>query len=465
MKKIFSFFAILALVLAPLSATPAFAVGTNGSFENQVVAGNFATLNTGDTTLTNWTIDSGSVDHIRDYWLASDGVQSLDMNGISAGSISQTLTTIPGATYNVAFDLSGNPENSGDSNLSSQSNKVLRASATGVASQDFTYDTSTKLNSLVDMKWEANVYSFTATTTNTTLTFASQIGGAFGPALDNVSITETLPVASCPVGTTQSTSYDTVVVNSSLPTNTPSNISLLNGQTYLLVSSGTWMNSLNAADTEYTSLDSWATHMDGYDVNPWFLGEGEFDLQINDTFVNWGSYDSGHNYSYLQNGTGAPINLGIFDGDSNTNSKNLGWYGDNSGNLTVKIYACMPNVKYVTGGGNFKVGKTTHWTFGGNVWTNTNGNPVGQFELSNHITNTKYHFNSFTGMTSSNDGKTVSFDASGTTQGKIKTPITGVHFVITDNGEPGKTDTITVSSGVSLDATPITGGNFQVLVQ
>lgn len=277
--------------------------------------------------------------------------------------------------------------------------------------------------------------------------------------------------ATCPVGTTQSTSLETINVNSASVNSVSSVGSLLNGQQYLLVSSGTWMNSLNASDTEYTSLDNWTSHMNGYDINPYFLGEGEFDLQVNNSFVNWGAYNSGHSYSYLYTGTGSQINLGIFDGDSNTNTKNLGWYGDNSGSLTVDVYSCMPNIKYVKGGGNYKVGNgktaTSFWTFGGNVWTN-GGSPVGQFELVNHITGTNYHFTSFSNILSSNGGKTLDFDASGMTQGKTKLPVTGVHFKITDNGEPGKSDSIIVSGGspaISLTAIPITGGNFQVSAQ
>ena len=35
--------------------------------------------------------------------------------------------------------------------------------------------------------------------------------------------------------------------------------------------------------------------------------------------------------------TGTSVNLAVFDGDSNTNTKDAGWYGDNSGSLSYTI--------------------------------------------------------------------------------------------------------------------------------
>lgn len=155
---------------------------------------------------------------------------------------------------------------------------------------------------------------------------------------------EPTPPAVCPVGTTQSASpVDTVTVDSSSSAPTSSTASLLDGVTYLLVSSGTWQNSLNVADTEYASVDNWSTHMDGYDISPWFLGEGEFDLQLNGDFIDWGAYSTEHEYSYLYEGNDSPISFLVFDGDSNTEVANAGWYGDNSGSLSVDIYSCTPD--------------------------------------------------------------------------------------------------------------------------
>ena len=202
MKKI-----ILGIALFLFCVSPVFAVGLNGSFENGTDPGaTFITVNVGGTDIFNWTVDSGSVDYIGGLWEASNGYRSIDLNGLSQGSISQTLTTVLGGTYNVTFDLSGNPGSlPREDQLWSPTNKVLRVSD-GVNNQDYSYDTATEGNSYpTPMKWMTGLtYSFVATGPSTTLTFASQIIGAFGPVLDNVAITETLPKAIATGGLTLS---------------------------------------------------------------------------------------------------------------------------------------------------------------------------------------------------------------------------------------------------------------------
>ena len=147
-------------------------------------------------------------------------------------------------------------------------------------------------------------------------------------------------VASCPEGTTQSQLKESVDVPANLVTGAQSS-ALSSGQTYLLVASGSWTNTPhNVADAEYTSLDNWTTVMDGYDISPYLLGEGAFDLQVDNGFVNWGSYNTAHSYSLLYTGTGNPASFRVFDGDSHTGTPEAGWYGDNVGGLTVSIYSC-----------------------------------------------------------------------------------------------------------------------------
>jgi choice-of-anchor C domain-containing protein len=164
----------------------------NGGFENGTDPGSYKTLNPGETDISDWTIDSGSADYIGNYWSASGGGRSIDLNGLTKGSLSQTLTTVDGATYKVSFDLSGNPDSRSDTNdpLYSPSNKEVAVSATGEAPMNFNFDTNVEQNTLADMKWKSFSYTFVATGTSTVLTFASQIPGAFGPALDNVDVHE-----------------------------------------------------------------------------------------------------------------------------------------------------------------------------------------------------------------------------------------------------------------------------------
>jgi hypothetical protein len=72
----------------------------------------------------------------------------------------------------------------------------------------------------------------------------------------------------------------------------------LNGN-YRINVSGTWTNGSNGiVDAEYTSDDSWATSINGYNRNGFNLGEGFGDVQVNGGFVGWGASNSDHAYSY-----------------------------------------------------------------------------------------------------------------------------------------------------------------------
>jgi choice-of-anchor C domain-containing protein len=165
-------------------STFAFTGASNGSFETGTFdAQAFDTLSAGSTAITDWTVDSGTIDWIGTYWTASNGSRSIDLNGFDAGTISQTLATTIGNTYVVTFDLSGNPVNL-------PTTKTLNVVATGGPTVGYTYDTLAQGNTQTDMKWVPQTYSFFATSSSTVLSFASTTAGAFGPALDNVAVTE-----------------------------------------------------------------------------------------------------------------------------------------------------------------------------------------------------------------------------------------------------------------------------------
>jgi choice-of-anchor C domain-containing protein len=169
-------------------STFAFTGATNGSFEEGTFSGAaFDTLTPGSTALTGWTVDSGSIDWIGTYWTASNGVRSIDLNGFDSGTISQTLVTTIGNTYVVNFDLSGNP-------VGLPTTKTLNVSATGGPTTGYTFDTLAAGNTQTDMKWVPSAYSFLATSASSVLTFTSTVAGEFGPALDNVVVTEVVPV-------------------------------------------------------------------------------------------------------------------------------------------------------------------------------------------------------------------------------------------------------------------------------
>jgi choice-of-anchor C domain-containing protein len=169
----------------------------NGSFESASVdpGGGFVTLPEGSMQITGWTVVSGDVDYIGLFWMASNGVRSLDLVGDqNVGGVAQTFDTIPGATYQVSFDLAGNPQ--GPPTI-----KPLTVSA-GAVVQNYTFDTTGKSTS--NMGWVTNQFTFIAQGPATTLSFVSDttgLGCCFGAALDNVSVqlVSALPATAVPL--------------------------------------------------------------------------------------------------------------------------------------------------------------------------------------------------------------------------------------------------------------------------
>jgi choice-of-anchor C domain-containing protein len=163
---------------------------TNGSFEDGADPGTFHTLDGGSTAITGWTVigTTGAIDYIGSYWSASDGVRSLDLNGNPGpGGVSQVVSTTPGMKYEVTFDMAGNPD--GD-----PTEKWMFVAAIGSITppQPFGFDTTGHSTNL--MGWETMQYTFVANSDNTTLQFVSMIQDSpYGPALDNVSMTQAIP--------------------------------------------------------------------------------------------------------------------------------------------------------------------------------------------------------------------------------------------------------------------------------
>ena len=196
----------------------------NGSFEEKGVdPGSFMTLNEGDiSSVYGWTIEAGSVDYIGNYWEASNGVRSIDLNGYYAkATISQTIAnTIPGVTYQVTFDLSGNPD--GD-----PVTKSVTVGVNGNAATEsiFTYTVDPLVNAHDNMLYASNTYYFVATGTSTVLRFTSNTNfldgnaSAFGPVLDNVAMTNiTAPI--CHLDSGKRTQKTIIVGVSAIPAHT-----------------------------------------------------------------------------------------------------------------------------------------------------------------------------------------------------------------------------------------------------
>ena len=150
----------------------------NGSFEDPGAGSGATTYFAGNTTITGWTVESGSIAYLGAPWQAAEGKSSIDLNGFGAGSLSQKFDTVAGTMYEVIFAMAGNP-------LGGDLIKDLGVSVADF-SKDFTFDTSGK--TITDMGWTNFSFTFLATDLLTTLTFTSLENNAYGPALDNVRV-------------------------------------------------------------------------------------------------------------------------------------------------------------------------------------------------------------------------------------------------------------------------------------
>ena len=186
MNRIMKLFTVALVASAFMAATPGSAwanITTNGSFEKGTDPGVFLALYGGATDIEDWTVIDHSIDYIGTYWPSSDGSRSLDLSGYGhAGGIKQPLTTVPGMTYLVEFDMAGNP--AGYLGV-----KTLKVSVEDGSQQEtFTFDTKTAGTSLTDMGWTPMQWNFVAHAGTTTLTFMSLDESYCGPALDNVRV-------------------------------------------------------------------------------------------------------------------------------------------------------------------------------------------------------------------------------------------------------------------------------------
>lgn len=172
--------AIAALAIVPSSVQAATIV--NGSFELGAISpGSFTTLGGGSTTITGWLVGGSSVDYMGGYWQAADGSRSVDLAGSGLGAISQTIDTVAGQAYRVAFAIARNP----DGGLTPRTGLVEVVGGPSLA-LSFGNGASSRSN----MGWQYRNFDFVASSASTTLRFASDstASGFYGLALDDVSI-------------------------------------------------------------------------------------------------------------------------------------------------------------------------------------------------------------------------------------------------------------------------------------
>jgi choice-of-anchor C domain-containing protein len=181
---------IFIAALLGLGAPGAFAAPLvfNGGFEQPgTFTGPFTTIGAGSSYLSGWNIEMGSVDLIQSYWTADEACYSLDLSGLSAAKISQTISGLTaGKRYALSFAMAGNRDGG-------NSVKSLTASAGGTSGQ-YVFDTGSV--SGPGMGWQDNVLEFVADDDTVVISFESDEDNPYGPALDDVSLSPVpLPAA------------------------------------------------------------------------------------------------------------------------------------------------------------------------------------------------------------------------------------------------------------------------------
>ncbi|HEX8524521.1 MAG TPA: choice-of-anchor C family protein [Tepidisphaeraceae bacterium] len=157
----------------------------NGDFESPgVPSGGWSTYGAG-STFGGWTVASGSVDMIGDYWQAASGNASVDLNGAQAGAIYQDLQTLAGQRYSLSFAMAGHPV--------APQTVQMQVWWGNTLIDTISFDTTGRSTS--DMGWSDHRYDgLLATGATTRLKFVSLTASSLGPTLDDVVVSQLSPV-------------------------------------------------------------------------------------------------------------------------------------------------------------------------------------------------------------------------------------------------------------------------------
>ncbi|HLZ73855.1 PEPxxWA-CTERM sorting domain-containing protein [Phenylobacterium sp.] len=144
----------------------------------------------GHVALPGWTVEAGSVDltSTSSGWGPADmGPYSLDINGWSAGTISQQFATVAGQTYNVSYAFSRNE-------AGSPNDPVQATVAAGGVSRliSVSYE-DPSFGSIGHMLWHHGGFSFVGDGNEATIRLAAVTDSNAGVFFDTVSVTGGVP--------------------------------------------------------------------------------------------------------------------------------------------------------------------------------------------------------------------------------------------------------------------------------
>jgi hypothetical protein len=157
----------------------------NGDFEAPIASDGVQTFTAPSSAITGWSVADGNVDLVQSSSLfgnANTGLQLLDINGLSAGTIEQTFATTSGASYLLELYYSNNPNPSSGQPSYSASVSVIGSGT--IFSQTLVHGGATVEN----MNWLRFARGFEANSATTTVRLQSSSSGFNGIFFDTVSV-------------------------------------------------------------------------------------------------------------------------------------------------------------------------------------------------------------------------------------------------------------------------------------
>ena len=170
---------------APLAAAEPVNLIDNGDFEDSD-AGEMYARHDKEEPPPGWIVKRGTVDVIGGWWQPAHGKQSLDLNGLEPGAISQEVATEPGKAYLLTFWMAGNPDDPVPGRKAVEiawDKKVVRT---------IVFDRRPEHHHK-SMGWERHETRLVARGKRTRIDFTSLSEGGWGPAIDDVRLVEAPP--------------------------------------------------------------------------------------------------------------------------------------------------------------------------------------------------------------------------------------------------------------------------------
>ncbi|OED43191.1 hypothetical protein AB833_04255 [Chromatiales bacterium (ex Bugula neritina AB1)] len=268
-----------------------------------------------------WHVDSGNIEVLGNWATSPLGGKAVDLDGQTPGSISQSFATEPGKSYQVRFALTGN--------FGTPATQVLRVSA-GATSTDFSVDPVDGWSSS-NLLWAERSMTFVATSSTTTLAFASlSPTGNDGAVIGDVQVTQLADTIATVLATDPGLIYDGATSKFYLPVDSRltwltaqanANTEILNGVPGQLVTIysdyendivHSIAQSLNSevwiGATDRTTEESWRWQSGTVDGPLFWLGD-ETGAAQNGAYENWHPNEPnddsiGEDYATLRNTNG-----------------------------------------------------------------------------------------------------------------------------------------------------------------